>query len=95
VQARERIRLDTGEPGKRARHAAAISIELNDGRTLAAEHNVALPAKDLQAQEEKLVAKFRALAEPVIGPERTRSAEGMLLELGELPSIARLMSVVA
>ncbi len=95
VQARERIRLDTGEPGKRARHAAAISIELNDGRTLAAEHNVALPAKDLQAQEEKLVAKFRALAEPVIGPERTRSAEGMLLELGELPSIARLMNVVA
>lgn len=95
VAACERIQVDTSGPGKRPRHGAAISVDLNDGRTLVAEANVGVPANDLRAQEQKLVAKFRALAEPVIGQNRARAAEAMLLTFGELPDIKGLMAAVA
>jgi 2-methylcitrate dehydratase PrpD len=95
VAARERIQLETHPTPPEARHGAAIVIELKDGRTLKAEHNVGVPAKDVDQQEQKLVAKFRALADPVIGKERSREAERLLLSLDEQPDLKALMRAVA
>lgn len=95
VAARDKIRIEPRTAVREARHGAAISLDLTDGRTLVAEANVGIPAQDLNAQQEKLVAKFHALAEPVIGRERARTTETMLLGFGELPDVKRLMAAVA
>lgn len=93
--ARERIRIEPRIAAREERHGAAITINLKDGRTLTAEANVGIPAADLADQEAKLVAKFRALADPVIGRDRAQAAEAMLLKLDQLPDIKGLMRAVA
>ena len=95
VAIRERIQLDTRPDSSRARHGASVSIELKDGRTIRSDHNVGVPAKDVSLQAEKLEAKFHALAEPVIGRSRTRTALGLINRLEELPSLKSLMEAVA
>lgn len=95
IAARERIRLETRETPPEGRHGAAIAIDLEDGRTLRAEANVGIPAKDVDLQEQKLVAKFRALAEPVIGKERAREAERLLLSFDDQPDLRAIMRTVA
>jgi hypothetical protein len=95
TSARERIRIETRNAAREERHGAAVTLKLKDGRTLEAEANVGIPAADLADQETKLVAKFRALADPVIGRDRTQSAKTMLLQLDQLPDIKELMRTVA
>jgi 2-methylcitrate dehydratase PrpD len=95
TQARERIRIEPRIAPPEERHGAAVALKLKDGRTLQAEANVGIPATDLAAQEAKLVAKFRALADPVVGRDRARAAEAMLLKLDTLPNVKALMSTVA
>lgn len=95
VALRERIKLDTAPDKNRARHGASVSIELNDGRTLHADHNVGVPAGDVKLQGEKLEAKFHALAEPVLGRARTRTALGLIGRLEDLPNLKTLMEAVA
>ena len=92
---RERVRLDTKSLDGRARHGAAVTIETADGRTLYAEHNVGIPASDVSGQGEKLEAKFRALAEPVIGRLRTRTALDLLNRFEELASLKPLMEAAS
>jgi len=58
------------------RMAAVVVIELEDGRTLSAEGDVGTPANNIQAQWDKLAAKFGTLTGPVIGGRRA----GVLME---------------
>ncbi len=95
IAIRDRIRLDTKVVDERARHGAGVTIELADGRMIETDHNVGIPATDVAAQEQKLVAKFHALAEPVIGRQRTISALGQIMRFEELPSLKGLMEAVA
>lgn len=95
IAIRERIKLDTKPVAEGERHGAGVIIELVDGRRLEARHNVGVPAKDIAAQEQKLVAKFHALAEPVIGRQRTKVALGHILRFEELPNLKALMEAVA
>lgn len=92
---RERIKLDTQARNGEARHGADVTIELNDGRTLKAEHNVGIPARDVAEQERKLVNKFHALAEPVIGRARTKTALEAIMRFDTLPNLKGLMEAVA
>jgi 2-methylcitrate dehydratase PrpD len=92
---RERIALDTSPDKSRARHGASVSIELKDGRTIRADHNVGVPAADVALQGEKLEAKFHALAEPVIGRARTRQALDLINRFETLPRLKGLMEAVA
>ena len=94
-QIRERIKLDTKPLQGRARHGAGITIELNDGRKVTAEHNVGIPATDVKGQGDKLEAKFRSLAEPVIGRARAQTALGLINRFEALPNIKALMEAVA
>ncbi len=41
------------------------------------------------------MAKFRALAEPVIGKERAREAERLLLSFDDQPDLRAIMRTVA
>lgn len=92
---RERIKLDTQTRHGEARHGADVTIELNDGRTLKAEHNVGIPAKDVAEQERKLINKFHALAEPVIGRAKTKTALDAIMRFETLPNLKGFMEAVA
>ena len=92
---RERVTLDTAPDPSRARHGASVTIELKDGRKVRADHNVGIPAKDVALQGEKLEAKFHALAEPVLGRARTRSALDLINRFETLPGLKPLMEAIA
>ncbi len=77
VALRERVELVADrEPGAPTR----VEIELADGSEAAAERDVNVPERDLARQRERLEAKFRALAEPLLGPAR---AARLLTLLGQ------------
>ena len=77
-----------------SRHAAEIVINLKDGRSLVQFFDVGVPADDLDAQEGRLTAKFRRLAEPVIGAARTEETLGLVKDLDGAASLAPLLNAV-
>jgi hypothetical protein len=79
----------------RERHGADVSMKLNDGREIKISYNVGIPASDVAAQEAKLVAKFNALVEPVLGRARAKTALDMIMRFEKLPSLKGLMETVA
>ncbi|MBY4895879.1 MmgE/PrpD family protein [Cupriavidus sp. AU9028] len=85
VRARERVALRTDQPGER--NTATVEIHTRDGRTLRQSANVAVPAKDLDQQWQKLAAKAQAIVTPVLGAARF----GRLVEA--VQSLDRLTSV--
>jgi len=76
------------------RHAAEIVIDLNDGRSLVQFFDVGAPADDVDAQETRLTAKFRRLAEPVIGAERTEETIQLAFGLNDADSVEPLLAAV-
>jgi len=62
---RDKINVDF-EPG-RAHTQARLEVTLNDGRTFEASHDSGVPERDLAEQGRRLEAKFKSLAEPVLG----------------------------
>jgi 2-methylcitrate dehydratase PrpD len=95
VAIRERIKLDPKPVELKHKHGAGVTMELSDGRVLETSTNVGIPASDIEGQEQKLVAKFHALAEPVIGRQRTKAAIGQILRFEQLPNLKALMESVA
>ncbi|MEQ8504526.1 MAG: MmgE/PrpD family protein [Rhodospirillales bacterium] len=73
------------------RHAAEIVIDLADGRSLVQFFDVGMPADDLEAQEARLTAKFRRLAEPIIGADKAAQVEQLVLGLDDAKTVAELM----
>jgi len=76
------------------RHAAEIVIDLADGRTLVQFFDCGQPADDVDAQEERLTAKFLRLAEPVIGQERAERTVELVRDLERADDIEPLMAAV-
>jgi 2-methylcitrate dehydratase PrpD len=68
VNLRDRVRVVGDESLRRA--TARVRARTKDGREATREHDATIPAEDLDVQREKLVAKFHALAAPVLGDER-------------------------
>ncbi len=52
---------------------AEVDLHLTDGRTLTARHDAGIPAADIAEQGRRLEQKFLALAEPVLGANRSAS----------------------
>ena len=67
---REKVTLDFQEGWPQA--AAEIEVALTDGRVLRASHDAGIPSADIEAQGDRLAAKFDALSEPVLGAARAR-----------------------
>jgi len=75
-----------------SRHAAEIVIDLADGRSLVQFFDVGVPADDLDGQEKRLVAKFYRLAEPILGADKAKRLEDLVLGLDEARDVAGLMA---
>ena len=73
------------------RLAGAVTITLQDGRTVAADANVGIPASDSDAQWFKLSDKFDALSMPLIGEERARTIRNQIAALDDASDIGTLM----
>jgi 2-methylcitrate dehydratase PrpD len=92
MQLRDKVTLDFRDNWPQA--AAAMEIGLIDGRVLQASHDAGIPSADIAAQGERLVGKFDALAEPVLGAARAGElCEAMfaidgLADIGELARLA-------
>ncbi len=95
IAIRQRVKLAPEPREGRARHGADVSMQLNDGREIRIAYNVGIPATDVDAQEQKLVAKFNALVEPVLGRAKTKTALDMIMRFEQLPSLKGLMEAVA
>ncbi|HET6794325.1 MAG TPA: MmgE/PrpD family protein [Acidimicrobiales bacterium] len=52
---------------RRPGSATAVDVELRDGRSLSAAHDVSVPESDLAQQRRRLTDKFHALVDPVLG----------------------------
>lgn len=76
-----------------SRHAAEVVINLADGRSLVQYFDVGVPADDLDAQQQRLIAKFRRLAEPILGVDKARRIEDLVLGLDDAKGVADLMAV--
>ncbi len=88
VALRSRVILsDDGEPGAPTR----VEVRLRDGSRLSAAHDVNTPEADLDAQGTRLAAKFRVLAEPVLGSERAGALLDALTELDGGRPVRELM----
>ena len=68
-----------------------VDFKLASGETVEIEENVAVPARDLDAQEEKLSGKFMALAAPRIGEGAAADLRAEILNLKQAPSIDALL----
>ena len=93
VSLRERVNLDFRDDLPEA--AAELAVTLRDGRIVQAKFDAGMPSSDIAQQGARLVAKFDALAAPVLGGARTRelrtAVEG-LDDAADVGAVARLAS---
>ena len=78
----------------RPRMQSDVIVELTDGGRLHATHDAGIPSSDYVQQGERVRAKFERLAEPVLGPARTRALL-QSIEALEKTSVADLMAACA
>jgi 2-methylcitrate dehydratase PrpD len=85
VKLREKLALDFHEGWPQAK--AELQVALTDGRVLKASHDAGIPNGDIAGQRERLVTKFDALAEPVLGAARARELRAAILGLDALADV--------
>jgi len=85
VALRDKVTLDFQDGWPQA--AAEIEVALGDGRVLRASHDAGIPCADIAGQGERLVAKFEALAEPVLGSARARKLRETVLALDAVADV--------
>ena len=77
-----------------SRTAARVRLVLADGRTLERAEDVGIPATDLGLQEERLLAKFLALAGPVLGEPRSKALADLILGLDGATGAGALLAAM-
>jgi 2-methylcitrate dehydratase PrpD len=87
-----RRKVDVEDKIHENRHAAEVIIDLADGRSLVETFDAGVPADDLDAQEARLVAKFKRLAEPVIGRNRAALTVDHVMALNDAEDFMALMA---
>lgn len=90
VQVEEDPAMTAMLPGLRP---ARVSVDLKDGRRLAAEVTTNRGDTEDPYSRADVIAKFHAVAEPVIGTERARTLAEMTLAMEGLPSLAPLIEL--
>jgi 2-methylcitrate dehydratase PrpD len=88
VRLREKLVLDFHEGWPQA--AAELEVALTDGRVVKASHDAGIPSADIAAQGERLVAKFDALADRVLGAARSRELRETILGLDSIANVGAL-----
>ena len=74
---------------------AAVSVRTKDGAIHREVYDVGVPEKDLTRQWQKLVAKFRGCAEPVIGKERAGKVIEAVRTLDKAKDVSSLIKAWA
>ena len=74
---------------------ADVEIETADGCTVRQRHDSGVPATDLSAQQERLEAKFRSLARPMLDGPSCEAALDLIDRLEELPDLSPLAGLLA
>lgn len=87
VSLRDRVQVE----GDAVAGGTQVTVTLTDGRVLREAVDVNTPATDLEPQWERLAAKFRGLATPVIGAAATGALVDAVRGLEELPSMDALV----
>ena len=70
-----------------------VRVILKDGRVFQARHDSGVPASDLDAQQERLDAKFMSLAEPVLGRSQAKQLAAAVDSLDRVGSLRELMGL--
>lgn len=73
---------------------AEVVVETIEGWILESSANSAVPCADLALQGNRLLRKFRMLATPVVGLDRTESIAASVGELESMPDTEDLMSMI-
>jgi 2-methylcitrate dehydratase PrpD len=90
VALRDRVRVEVNE-GEHFTGGTQVVVELANGATLRESVDLTIPASDLDLQWGRLVAKFRSLAAPVVGPARTGALIDAVRDLDSLASVRQLL----
>lgn len=93
AEARGRIQVVEKELTRRC--AGAVSIEAKDGRTFVGETDVGIPAKDTDAQWQRLEHKAETIMRGVVGEERTGRIIAEIHHLPEAENAGALMEALA
>ena len=90
VELRNRVQVepDDDETG----YVADVRVELHDGRALPHFFDAGQPENDLASQWQRLVRKFRRLAEPVIGNRSVNEVVSMVSSLEDLDNVVPLVA---
>lgn len=90
-----RERVDVVFQPERNRMTTQVRLALKDGRVIEKDSDSGQPATDLARQWQQLSAKFRSLAFPVIGEERSEEALAAVGDLAQAEDIRSLMRTMA
>ena len=71
--------------------AVRVVVHRASGTPVERAHNTGVAERDLDRQGQRLEAKFRSLATPVIGDSATQAVEQAVLSFEALPSLSGLM----
>ena len=93
VRLRDQVRFDWQHNWPQT--LCELDLELIDGRRLTARHDAGIPAADIAQQGRRLIAKFDALVEPLLGAPRTRELRGMVAGLDDLSDAGNFIRLVA
>ena len=76
-------------------HLTDVQVRLTDGRTLQEQidMSIAVPEDRLDAQWDKLAAKFHSLVDPILGPEQAQRIVDAVNGLPELGNVASLTAL--
>jgi hypothetical protein len=69
-----------------------VKVELTNGRHFEARYDSGVPESDVSQQGDKIVAKYRALATPVLGEAKAEALLGVVQRLESLDSIDGLLA---
>jgi 2-methylcitrate dehydratase PrpD len=90
---RERVTVGFGD--EIGQGCAELRLHTRDGRILETRHDASQPARDLEAQERRLVEKFLHLAGPQLPAGRAARIVELCAELDSLPDVAALAQACA
>jgi 2-methylcitrate dehydratase PrpD len=93
VALRDKVEFDflNGRPNT----IADLDILLTDGRSVSTSYDSGVPAADIDQQGGRIVEKFTALAEPVLGNATTGTLIGNVSRIEELPDLRAVMLLCA
>lgn len=89
IALRERVRVETDR--EMGETAAVVTVETQDGRRLERSADVGVPMRDLDAQWQRLTAKFHSLVSPLLGAARTEELVARIARLEESADVAALL----